>query len=68
MIILAIICGSVPEGVNVYDVPKEPLKAGDMYTYTCLEGYFTNDKTSVQCQQNGELSLEKGPNCTSKYK
>lgn len=38
----------------------------DSYTYSCNEGYATDDEMCTVCQPDGTLSLETLPNCSSK--
>ena len=57
------------EGINTLAIP-DYLEGGlsylQTYTYSCLEGFTTNDDICVVCLPNKTLSLLKPPNCTGK--
>ena len=62
-----ILCKGPPEGVNVKEIPSniaDGLSYLQLYQFSCLPGYETNDTMSVFCQPDGMLSLSTGPNCT----
>ena len=56
-------------GTNTEPVPAD--KASSMgylesYTYSCMEGYKTNDELCTVCQPDGELSSP-APDCVRKF-
>ena len=68
--IAGILCKGPPEGANIVEIPSniaDGLSYLQLYQYSCLPGYETNETMSVFCQPDGTLSLSKGPNCTGKW-
>lgn len=59
-------CGKPLDGTNTYLVPDDlVLYSLDTYTYSCKEGYTTDDEMCTVCLPDGTLSLETLPNCSS---
>ena len=58
-------CGIPPNGTSTQKVPETSLVYQDVYNYTCLPGFETNDFTSV-CQPDRTWSLPNGALCMSK--
>ena len=68
MYIVAITCPGLMNGTNTEPVPAD--KASSMgylesYTYSCLDGYTTDDELCTVCQPNGTLSSP-APMCSRK--
>ena len=57
-------CEETPEGNNTEPVPGDSkvLEFMESYTYSCKEGYTTNDSLCTVCQANGTLSVP-APTC-----
>ena len=62
--IAAVVCGTPPDGNNTVMMPFGLVLAYlDTYTYTCLEGYSTDDELCTVCLPDGTLSLAEPPIC-----
>lgn len=59
----------LPESDTTLPVPEEKklgLRHLETYSYSCIEGYRTDDELCAVCQADGSFSLEVAPNCTGK--
>ena len=56
-VLTEVTCDAPSNGTNTNPVPNERLTAQESYTYSCLDGYVTNDTLCTVCQLNGELSV-----------
>ena len=68
--ILAIICPAPKPGINTVEIPDVVLDGLfhlESYTYSCIDGFVTNDDLCTVCLQDGMLSLDKAPLCEGKY-
>ena len=66
-VITAITCPVPENGAFTEDVPADlNLTYLDTYTYSCMEGYVTDDELVVVCQSDGELSTC-SPNCSGEF-
>ena len=65
---IVINCTQTPPGVNTEPIPVESkvLQYLESYTYSCKEGYTTNDPLCTVCQANGTLSIP-APACHGEY-
>ena len=64
-------CPPPPPGINTLDDLdrlQQNLTYGDIYTYSCREGYATTDDIYTVCQTYGNLSLTTPPTCTGNVK
>ena len=62
--ITAITCPVPKNGAFTEDVPADlNLAYLETYTYSCLEGYVTDNELVVVCQPDGKLSAP-APNCS----
>lgn len=66
--ILEIACGKPLDGTNTYPIPENlAMYYLDTYTYSCMEGYTTDDELYTVCQPDGTLSLADLPTCTGDF-
>ena len=63
LFLVEISCGIPPGGVNTKVVPQTALYFDEVYTYTCLSRYATDDETITECLATGQLSQDP-PTCT----
>ena len=69
VLLSAITCPGLKNGINTEPVPADlsaNVKYLDFYTYSCKEGYATNDVTCTVCLPDGTLS-EPAPTCYREY-
>ena len=60
-------CGTPPNGTNTVPVPENlTLSYMDIYNYSCLAGYDTEDDIMAVCLINGSWSIEYPPVCSGK--
>lgn len=65
----AITCDSPGNGTNTVPIPPniaDGMTYLESYTYSCMEGYSTNDPLCVVCQPDSTLSISP-PVCTGDY-
>ena len=61
---LVIVCKLPPDGTNILPVDLgTSVSSGDEFTYTCKEGYVTNDDLTIRCNPDG-LWSSSPPICT----
>ena len=66
-IFLDIQCGTLEDGMNTEPVNTSiVMRYLDVFIYTCLHGYSTDDEVINLCTPEGTLTLSSPPNCTSK--
>ena len=58
-------CGIPPNG-SFTETPQSILRYSDVYNYSCISGYGTNQPIMTQCQADGTFSLKDPPSCSSK--
>ena len=62
---LAVHCERPKDGLNTVKVDETlNMTHSDVYVYTCLPGYATDDDVLTLCRADGSLSLESPPNCS----
>ena len=67
MCFVGVTCPPVPSGMYTSYVPENlTLNALESYTYSCIDGYATDDDLCTVCLSNGSLSIPP-PSCSGKW-
>ena len=65
--VVGVTCPSVQPGMYTSYVPENlTLNALESYTYSCIDGFTTDDDLCTVCLSNGSLSIPP-PSCSGKW-